>query len=159
MAAKGSTRTRWRSLQCFPAPLTEFREGEEEEEFRKSVSVWWSYDNKLASYFLTHGVVITVTFNTYWSVSYKLRCYQQQDGTAYLALDGPKMMGSNDELAVMASSGMSPECIPNAARHLAANNIHSAAETFRNTLTYLLFFSGSFKITVLIRPYEWNEYE
>jgi len=41
----------------------------------------------------------------------------------YLALDGPKMRGSNEELAEMASSGISPECMPNAARHRAANNI------------------------------------
>ena len=34
-----------------------------------------------------------------------------------LALVGPTLSGSNDELAVMAESGISPEFIPSAVRH------------------------------------------
>ena len=45
------------------------------------------------------------------------------------------MTGSNDELAVMASSGMSPECMPNAARQRAANN-HTVRSFYSDNLKY-----------------------
>jgi len=49
---------------------------------------------------------------------------------AYLALIGPTPTGSNDELAVMAESGISPDCIPRAVRQLPAANhkrLHSTS--------------------------------
>jgi len=39
------------------------------------------------------------------------------NGLTNLALAGPTLEGSNDELAVMAESGISPEFIPSAVRH------------------------------------------
>ena len=92
------------------------------------------------------------------------------NGLTNLALAGPTLEGSNDELAVMAESGISPEFIPSAVRHSPGHTHNrSISETIDSSVkvTVLLQFLTDFKdkrgrghmthITMLTHPGKFQE--